>query len=272
VIIERRLQQWVRHLLAIYAAEPRYLAQIFQTEDATGQPSTVAPTVLVDHSRQWLPGEWVGGTLTYGGVTFPIEANTTQRIVVAGDLTSVEGEDYQLTLPDIARVQQYLQARAVTVEVTYTRLPSRLPCIMLRLESDVQADPYIGESVAYLVDLLTGEEATQLTTDMRATYLLTVVTENPMETIWLYQIVLNGYLQSQQRFALWGLHGTSIRGMDVHPDLAYLPEQVYGRYIQFACTRTMTSVEYRHAERIEEVGTVPVPDYQELDSKGDPPL
>ena len=77
--------------------------------------------MLVDHSRQWLPGEWVGGTLTYGGVHFPIEGNTAQRIVVAGDLTSVGGSTYQLTLPDIARVQQYLQSRAITVEVTYTR-------------------------------------------------------------------------------------------------------------------------------------------------------
>ena len=87
---------------------------------------------------------------------------------------------------------------------------------------------YISDSLTYEVDPLSGEEGTRLVTDMRATYLLTVVTENPMETIWLYQVVLNGYLQSQQRFALWGLHGTSIRGMDVHPDLAYLPEQVYG--------------------------------------------
>ena len=120
---------------------------------------------------------------------------------------------------------------------------------MLRLESDAQADPYISDSLTYEVDQLAAEEGTRLVTDMRATYLLTVATENPMETIWLYQVVLNGYLQSQQRFALWGLHGTSIRGMDVHPDLAYLPEQVYGRYIQFACTRTMVAVDYRQTER-----------------------
>ena len=97
-------------------------SKCFATEDDTGKVSTITPTVLVDHSRQWLPGEWVGGTLTYGGVHFPIEANTAQRVVVAGDLTSVVGSTYQLTLPDVARVQQYLQSRAVTVEVTYTRL------------------------------------------------------------------------------------------------------------------------------------------------------
>lgn len=274
MIVERKLQRWVQHVLATYAAEPRYVEQVFQEEDQVGTPQSVSATGLLDANKLWLPGEWVGGTLRYGGLELPIVSNTvTTLTVTGGDLASVgtpEGR-YQIVPEDLARLLTYLSRKPFSVDVSYMRLPVRIPSISLRLQSDVQAAAGIGESVTYGVNPAQFEEVRWFQTEMTATYLMTIATENPQETVWLYNLLMNAFLQAQQRFALWGLADTTVHGMDLHPDVQFLPEQVYSRYIELRGTRLMQAVYFDTIEQVTDVDTVPTPHYAELDSKGDPP-
>jgi hypothetical protein len=270
---ERKLQIWARTVLQHYAAEPRYVEQVFEEEDHFGSGPQVTGSVLSDDTQMWLPEEWVGGSLHYAGLVFPIASNTRDTLTVTGDLEASfdPNADYQIIPPDVVRLSQYLTQRAFDVEISYSRLPTKVPAITIRLESDVQQQAFIGESLRETFDDSLGEVSSFFETDMTATYLLTITTQNPQETVWLYQLLVNAYLQSQQQFATWGLIGVSLRGSDLHPDVQFLPEQVYSRYLQFTCTRSMEALQLSLVERVTATQTVPTPHYAELDSKGDPP-
>lgn len=271
--VERKIQAWIKYVLATYAAHPVMLEQITQSEDDTGVPSLVEPTGIQDLNRLWIPGEWTGGVVRYGGQAFPITGNTPTFLAVTGDPTGVMDTAlaYKIIPGDVLRLQTYLTTRAQTVEVSYARLPTVVPVIHLRLESDAQAEAYIGESVERTFDPVLGEETTHFDTEMQATYLLSILSENPQETLWLYTLLLNATLQGAQRFALWGLSNLSVRGSDIHPDLEYIPDQVYGRFLTLTCRRLMHAVSLWPVEQVTEVVTVPTPRYQDLDSGGDPP-
>jgi hypothetical protein len=271
---ERILQLWIRNALALYAANPIMVEQVFQEEDQVGTPSLVTTDTLEDGEKTWVPNTWQGATLRYQGAAYPIASNTRRSLTVTGALTPTElpEDPYQIVPADVLRLQTYLQMRAVTVDVSYNRIPTTAPLIHLRLESDRQASPSIGESVLYTVDPATREERTWLQTEMAATYLVTIATQNPQETVWLYQLLVNAYLGAQPYFARAGLHDITLNGSDVHPDLAYLPEQVYARYLEISFTRLMQAVLLDTIDQITDVETIPDPRYQDLDSKMDPPM
>ena len=270
---ERVLQLWIRHSLAFYAAHTLVLEQVFDAEDQHGAPSDLTATELTDVFKTWIPNEWAGGILRYAAQDFPIVSNTARVLTVEGDLiaAATAPSAYQIIGSDVPRLRQYLTERAQQVEISYARVPTQAPVIHLRLESDRQAPASIGESAHYTVDALTGQEQTWLETEMQATYLISIVSQNPQETIWLYQLLTNAYLGSQPYFARAGLHDITMSGTDVHPDLAYLPEQVYARYIQMSFTRLMHAVVLDDVEQILDTTTTPEPRYATLDSKGDPP-
>jgi hypothetical protein len=273
MIVERRLQTWCRTVLARYAAEPQYVEQVFHTDDQGGLPSALTTTTLEDNTQFWLPDEWQGGELRLGGVRFAILSNTPTSLTLDADPSAVADLDteYQIVSADVGRLTTYLQSRHVMVDVSYLRLPTVVPAITIRLESDNQAAAYIGESVDYTFNPALAEESSWFETDMEASYLLTIATDNPQETIWLYHLLVNAYLQSMQQFTLWGLHNLRLSGSDLHPDMQFIPEQVYSRYVSLRCTRVMRAVLLDTVDRVTRTDTVPTPHYAELDSKGDPP-
>ena len=271
--VERKLQMWTRTVLARYAAHPVYVEQVFEEDDHRGVATDVTSTTLQDVSKFWLPDEWREGTLRYGGEVFAIVGNTETTLTVQGDLLPVYSleEPYQLIPADVPRLVTYLQTRAIQCEVSYLRLPTVVPAVTIRLESDTQADAYIGESVDYTFNPDLAEETSHFETGMEASYLLTISTDNPQETIWLYYLLVNAYLQSAQQFATWGLANVRMMGSDIHPDMQFLPEQVYSRYVQLRGTRLMRAVLLAPIDRVTSTATVPTPHYAELDSKSDPP-
>jgi hypothetical protein len=258
--------------LTLYATHPIFLEQVFDAEDQHGVASAITATTLEDVNKLWIRDSWIGGRLRVQGQDVPIVSNSRIQLTVEGALLPTDDPlPYTIIPGDVARLQQYLTTRAQLVELSYARVPTQAPVIHLRLESDRQATPEIGESIRYTVDPLTGQETTWLETEMEATYLLSVVTQNPQETVWLYQLLTNAYLGSQPYFARAGFHNITMTGSDVHPDLAYLPEQVYARYIQISFTRFMQAVLLDDLAQITDIGTTPDPRYQTLDSHMDPP-
>lgn len=256
----------------MYAAHPLMIEQIFDAEDQHGFPTDVTTTTLEDTTKLWIPDAWIGGRLRFQGLEFPIVGNTRRQLTVTGNLLAAgPPSTYSIVAGDVVRLQQYLQTRATLVEISYARVPTQAPVIHLRLESDRQAQPSVGDSIRYEVDPLIPQELTWLETEMQATYLISIVTQNPQETIWLYQLLTNAYLGSQPYFARAGFHDITMHGTDVHPDLAYLPEQVYARYLQMSFTRVMQAVLLDPIGLVDDIGTTPDPRYQTLDSGNDPP-
>ena len=269
---ERILQLWCREVLTLYAAHPVMLERVFDAEDQHGVSSGITATSLEDVHKLWITNAWAGGLLRVQGQDVPIVSNSRTACTVAGGLLASEDpHPYAIIPSDVARLQQYLTTRTPLVEISYARVPTQAPVIHLRLESDRQGAASLAESVRYLVDPLTGQETTWLDTEMHATYLISIVTVNPQETIWLYQLLTNAYLGSQPYFARAGLHDITMTGSDVHPDLAYLPEQVYARYLQMSFSRLMQAVLLDDLAHITDIGTTPDPRYQTLDSHMDPP-
>jgi hypothetical protein len=273
---ERILEQWLTNVFSLYAANPLMVEHVFQEEDHFGEtdPANLTATVLTDTQKYWIPGVFPGSTLRYYDTLFPITANSAQTLTVTGNLLTAGAAPapYQIIPADVTTLTSYLTSRPIPVQISYSRLPAQAPMIHLRLESDRQADAYIGENVKYVINPATAEVLTQLETAMEATYLATIFTQNPQETVWLYNLLINAYLGSKHYFASVGLANMSLTGSDVHPDVAYLPEHVYARYVHISFTRVMSAVRIDPIQQVTEIVTVPDPHYQELDSKMDPPL
>lgn len=272
---ERILQMWLQSILTLYASRPLMVEQIFQQEDQSGMSgANTTASYLEDLQQRWIPNSWVGGKLRYHGVDFPIISNTAHRITVTGNLLTLgpPPAPYVIVPYDVVNLEAYLALRTVPIEVSYSRLPTHTPILHLRLESDRQVQAYVGESAEYRVDPILAEEQTWVQTEMEATYLLTIVTQNPQETVWLYHLIINAYQGSQLYFTQSGLHGITMTGADVHPDITYLPESVYSRYVHISFTRIMQAVIFDPVEQITAIETIPDPRYQTLDSKGDPPM
>jgi hypothetical protein len=216
---------------------------------------------LEDTEEAWIPNEWAGSVLRYGASDFPITSNTETALAVVGDpsLLFTAGGLYRIIPADVVAMQAYLTNPLKPIEVlmSYSRLPVAFPALTLRLQSDHQARAFIGESVISTFRAPT--ESEYLTTEMTASYLVTIWTENPTETLWLYLLLLNYYVSSQQQFPRWGLHDVTMVASDLHPDLEYVPEQVYTRYLQLTVTRYEEGLVQHAADLITDLVTVPQP-------------
>jgi hypothetical protein len=261
MFVERKLQAWIRAGLATFAADPFFIEEALEEDAAEGFPTDADTGSLTDDTQQWIPNEWVGGRVHYDGDVFEILGNTetSLQLVTNPPIMFDPTQPYKIIVSDVPDLQAFLAnpLKPIDVLVSYSRLPERFPAITLRLQSDQQAHAFIGESVVSTFDAPT--ETDYLTTEMTASYLLTIWTQNPQETLWLYLLLLNLYVSSQQQFPVWGLHDVTMVGSDVHPDLEFVPEQVYTRYLQITVTRFEEGARQRTAQLITDIATVPQP-------------
>ena len=252
MVPELKLQAWVEAGLAAYKASPFLIEQIFYDVSQVGQPTLTGPGVLADTSKRWLPQEYVGATLRYGEVLFPVTGNTETELTLEGDpslvTTSLE-RGYQIVPAAVAGLSELLQTQTFTVTTSFSQVPTQFPAFTIRLEKDVQAEAYLGESLesyTTLQGLTVDANITQVT----GSYLLSIWTINRLECLWLYAFLQNLAVRSMQMFASWGFYDVSLQGSDLDPSMQYLAERAYTRHLLLTATRQEQAISTREVEKI----------------------
>jgi hypothetical protein len=246
VVLEEKLSKWIQAGLALYRAEPRMLEAVFFDFSQVGFPTQVAPALLVDLEKLWLPDEWRGGTLRLGGETFPIVGNTGQQLSVTGDPSSVAPEQrgcYQIVPPSVQGLTEFLQTQTFEVLTTFAQVPTHMPSFTIRLEKDAPGDAYVGDSLQTYAE--NGVEFTVRSQGLTGNYLMSIWTINRDATLWLYAWLMTYSLQSIGMFGTWGLYDVALSGSDLDPALQYLAERSYVRHLLLTATRTERAVTTR---------------------------
>jgi hypothetical protein len=246
VLVESRLAAWLTAGLALYKAQPLMVESVFFDASQTGSPHFAGPGTVVDPEKLWLPDEYAGGVFRWAGAAFPIVANTATQLTVEGDpsvLTPVEPWCYQIVPPAVAGLTELLSTEKFAVSTTFAQVPTSMPALTIRLEKDMQADTYIGESLqSYAVD---GVEFDIRSQGITGAYLISIWTVNREATLWLYAWLMHYMLNSLPQFTTWGLYDISLSGSDLDPALQYLAERTYTRHLLFTATRIERAVSTR---------------------------
>jgi hypothetical protein len=246
VLVEEKIAKWLQAGIALYRAEPRMLEAVFFDFSQVGFPTQVAPALLVDLEKLWLPDEWRGGTLRLGGETFPIVGNTGQQLSVEGDPSSVAPEQrgcYQIVPPSVQGLTEFLQTQTFEVQTTFAQVPTHMPSFTIRLEKDAPGDAYIGDSLQTYAE--NGVEFTVRSQGLTGNYLMSIWTINRDATLWLYAWLMTYALQSIGMFGTWGLYDVALSGSDLDPALQYLAERTYVRHLLLTASRTERAVTTR---------------------------
>lgn len=221
-----------------------------------GLPTDQGDGFLEDGTKLWLPGEFDGGVLEYGGIEYPILTTEPDRLLVTGDLTDatdVDGLGYAIAPPDVARFGTYLQkhvsANTFTVESSFAIVPTRLPALTIRLERDAQTDAYVGD-LSFHPLLQDGTEQFYTRRDIEANYLISIWTGNRDECLWLYAWLLNWFLISQDLLSRWGFYNLAMTGSDIDPLLQFLPTQTFARHFLFSGVRQERALNLKTPELI----------------------
>ena len=250
MLLEQKLGAWLLAGIDLYKQHPLMIEAIFFDQSQVGWPVFTGPSTFVDSEKLWIPNEYAGGVLRWGGQDFPILGNTAQAVTVQGDaeaVDNVEGLPYQIIPVAVAGLTEFLMTTdKFTVSTAFNQVPTSMPCFTLRLEKDDQSDTYIGENLEqYAVD---GVEFDVRSQGITAAYLITIWTNNPDATLWLYSWLLNWGLNSLPVFTTWGLYNVAFSGSDIDPTLQYLAERTYTRHLLFTCTRIERAVTTREVE------------------------
>jgi hypothetical protein len=249
--VELRLEQWLKAGLALYRDTPFLTSSVFYDASQLGHPTALLPGAILDEEKLWIPDEYAGSTVRYGGVTFPILANTASQLTVDGNPTQVEDPDdlgYAILPLAAAKLQELLETSTFTVTTAYPQLPTQTPTFSIRLERDAQGPTYVGESIErWAVD---GVEFDANRATMQGNYLVSIWSDNRLTCLWLYAWLVHYCLLSMQQFATWGLSDVSLGGSDLDPAIPYLPEHVYARHLMFTATRDERAVSGRDVEYI----------------------
>jgi hypothetical protein len=268
VIVELRLEQFIKASLALYKQQPLLTESVFFDAAQVGVPAILAPGVMVDLTKRWLPGEYAGGTWRYGDSTLPILGNDATLLTLDGDpssLTDPEGDGYQIIPPDARQLQELLETRAITVTTSFAQVPAEMTCFVIRLERDSQGPAFVGESLESRI--LEGREVATNRATMTGQYLISIYSTNRLETLWLYAWLHNACLRSMQQFASWGLFDVSLSGSDLDPVLGFLPERPYARHLLFEATRDERAVSTQDVAYISEFCTEVLARYARLDAR-----
>jgi hypothetical protein len=249
VLVELKLEQFIKAGLALYRANPFLTSTVFYDAGHAGHPTVVLPSALIDEEKLWLPEEYVGGTLRYGSDLFPILSNTEHQLTVDGDPSQSQDPDnigYLIIPPAASKLQELLEKQSCTVTTAYPQIPIQSPIFSIRLEKDTQGPTYVGESIErWAVD---GVEFAANRMTMAGNYLVSIWSDNRLACLWLYAWLLHYVLLSQQQFATWGLSDVSVGGSDLDPATPMLPEHVYVRHLLFTATREERAVNTRDVE------------------------
>ena len=246
MILEAKIAAWITAGLALYKAHPLMIESIFYDSSQTGVPTFLDDGVLVDAQKRWLPDEYAGGTVRWGGATFPIVGNTTDTVTLAGDpslLAPLEPFCYQIVPPDVAAFTDLLLTKKCAVSTVFNQVPTQTPAFTIRLERDTQGDTYIGESLKqYVID---GVEFDVRSQALTGNYLISIWDENRLATLWLYAWLHHWGLNSLPAFSTWGLYDVAFSGSDLDPATQFLAERVYARHMLFTASRMERAVSTR---------------------------
>jgi len=251
MLVESKLAAWISAGLELYKSNPLMIEPVFYESSQTGFPSYRAPGRLDDTEKLWLADEWAGGRLRWAGEEFPILSNTAQQLTVEGDPSLIEPVGdylcYQILPPAVAILTELFATEKFTVLTSFAQVPTQFPAFTLRLQSDAQADTYIGDSLkTYATD--DGMEFAVRSQAITGSYLISIWTVNREATLFLYAWLMTYALQSMGQFATWGLYDVALSGSDLDPALQYLAERTYTRHLLFTCTRQERAVTTRNAE------------------------
>jgi hypothetical protein len=224
---------------------------VFYDAGQVGRPTALIPAAILDEAKLWIPDEYAGGLVHYGGVTFPILSNTASQLTVDGNPTQVEDPDeigYTIIPPVAAKLQELLEKATFTVTTAFPQLPTQTPTFSIRLERDAQAGTYVGESLERWV--IDGVEFDANRATMQGNYLISIWSDNRLTCLWLYAWLMHYALMSMQAFATWGLSDVSLGGSDLDPATPYLPEHVYVRHLMLTATRDERAITTRDVEYV----------------------
>jgi hypothetical protein len=264
VLLELKLENWVKAGLALYKSQPLLTELVFtDASHHADAPTALGPGFLSDTTQRWLPDEFAPiprpaggfftGFLRWADQVFPLLGNAPSTLTLTGDpslVEDVEGIGYQIVPPSALALNELLATRKFVVASAFPQVPVTSPTFVLRLQSDQHGQAYIDEMVDNYVPALTGIEHSINRQDMVSTYLMAIVTANRLETLWLYAWLMNYATHSIQQFGTWGMYDVAFSGSDLGQDEQYLPEHVAVRHFLLTCTRPERALTLATLERV----------------------
>jgi hypothetical protein len=255
VLLEEVLEAWLRWQLHEYQTVPGLLESVFVDGQHLGTPTFLAAGHLVDASKRWIPHVHAGGTLVLGETPWPIVDNGVQDLTIDGDPTplwQVPPRPYTILAPTTAKLRAWLAKNPLPIVVSvFAEIPTQTPCITLRLEQDVQGETYLGEVGSPRTITVAGLEIQTNISRLTGRYLFGIWDLNRDATLWLYSLLMNMVLGSQQLFASWGLADATVHGLDVDPVLGFVPQYPGTRHLALSVSRLEQAVNLAQLEAID---------------------
>ena len=252
MLIETKIEAWIRASLLDYTASPVLRSRIFTDVSHQGFPEFLAPGILTDTSKRWLTQEHAGSQLWYADSLLPIVANTRDTLSLIGDpsvLDDTEQNGYQIIPAVTEKLATLLQTHTIGVQTSYAQVPTDLPAYTVHCEQDTQEDPFVGESLRTTV--IGGAEADINTTEIGGTYIIMAWGRSYIECSWLYALLQNMYVRSQQTFASWGLSEVSAVGSHrLPPPLEFIPELPHVRTLALTGKRLEEAISTQDVEYV----------------------
>jgi hypothetical protein len=252
MIVEAKIEAWLRAALVDYSASPVLRSRIFTDLSHQGFPEALAPSLLMDSTKRWLTDEHVGAQLFYADTLFPIVANTRHTLALTGDPSLLEDSEkngYQIIPAVTEKLAQLLQTQKIGVQTSYAQVPTDLPAYTVHCEQDTQEQAFLGESLRQTI--LSGAEADINTTEMGGTYVILSWGRSYIEATWLYALLVNMYVRAQQDFASWGL--SEVKAVGSHrlpPPLEFVPELPHVKSFALTANRMEEAISTQDVEWI----------------------
>ncbi len=144
----------------------------------------------------------------------------------------------QYDLPDteIDAIKTALVEEFPTVKHQYARKEDEPPIISIVLGNESEKDHYLGDFAEQLDD---GAEV--VSSIWEHTYRLLIYTKHPDLTLYYYEILKAIFVTAPLEDC--GLFQTHISGMDLEPDVRYIPAHLFARVLTFSANREFESVD-----------------------------
>ncbi len=148
----------------------------------------------------------------------------------------------QLPSDDVSEIKSVLDKKKIEIVHGYARVETKVPAIAIVLGGESESNHFLDDIVGQ--GTLGENQDKKLSYGAMWTHRfdISIYTDNPDESIYLYQIVKSCILAYRFAFIKAGLHTVDISGTDVHPAERYLPSHLFVRQLTISCKREFNRV------------------------------
>lgn len=148
--------------------------------------------------------------------------------------------EYNLEDEEIHTIKEYFAKYPPNVATGYMRRDSKFPCITIVLGGETEAEQVMDRYMGRVDpdDPMTEHDGEEIAGSIwQYVFHVFVYTEHPDVTEYYYEVVKSILQLAHEQLTDYGVFDIVLSGMDLAPDIQYLPEHLFVRQLQIQCKR-----------------------------------